>query len=571
MYKRIAFFLFLIAIFFFSVKAQAHAFTLNDDPQYIVMNFSTINELNWAANENEWQTKIKPQVLEQIDELKKALPTGTKNRQLAWSTLQEYMNTPMDQPSADSYYGIKVRRILDVAEEENLPVFLPLNGFQWWDQLPELYNWWDADGTHTPDVFFKRLSAKTPDFKERFIKGYDPQNIWNVEWQDFSTPMNLNWRNWGGGGFRLAPPPNIDKNHQSKLSYREVQAARLQVILHEIAQRINRWQQTGKEHLFAGITIGTEVSLSASVTPKDEFTPYGYRAAQDEICGGSCSAEVKISGARLEAARQTAIASYLNDLTRMAVNAGIPKQKIYTHVWSEAQPGEPRYSPYAPAAFTLYSRAGLSLYGYSDKPFDLHDWKNAVFANGKQAWGAVEYSAPSGTAAWVRALHSVLDSPIVPAKIVTIYNWSENKNTPAIPGIAQVLETEPQQTQACNLPEIIPLTENYSFVPTQLAWKFLGQTPSQQSSLTLHIFHGIQVTNKQQSSDDLSEALRNANSTSAPLPPLDQGVYTWYLESSGCTDADVHNTPQRRFSEPRIMTISKPIKDDSWFPFLNKK
>ncbi len=119
----------------------ANAFTITSDPQYIVMNFSEINELNWAAPEEEWQLIIKPKILDQLYQLKTALPPGTANRKLAWSTLQEYMNTPMDAPSIDSYYVKKIRRILEITEEENLPVFLPLNGFQWWDELPELYNW----------------------------------------------------------------------------------------------------------------------------------------------------------------------------------------------------------------------------------------------------------------------------------------------------------------------------------------------------------------------------------------------------------------------------------------------
>src|SRR5260221_361846 len=190
----------VVAGFVRAPQARALRFTPADDPQYVVMNFSTINELNWAVPEDEWQKTVKPQVLEQINELRAALPQGEQQQgsaqhKLAWSTLMEYMNFPLDKPSENSPYAIKMRRILEISDEENLPIFVPLNGFQWWDQLPELYNWWDSDGTHTDPKFFARQKNPT-DFKQRFIAGYDPGNIWNVEWQDWQTPMKLNYRNW---------------------------------------------------------------------------------------------------------------------------------------------------------------------------------------------------------------------------------------------------------------------------------------------------------------------------------------------------------------------------------------
>src|SRR3989344_2161723 len=252
--KRFLFSVFVCFVALFFTRTQVHAFQLTTDPQYVVMNFSEINELNWAAPEDEWQTKIKPIILKQLDEFQRALPRGTTQRKLAWSTLEEYMNTPMDTPSQASVYAIKMRRILDIAEETNLPVFVPLNGFQWWDELPELYNWWDPDGSNTDPKFFSRQD-NPEDFKRRFIAGYNPDNKWNVEWQDAQTPMKLNYRNWGGGGFRLAPPPNLVGNPKVEKSYRSVQEQRLRAITSEIAKKYKEWKSEGKEHLFIGLSI----------------------------------------------------------------------------------------------------------------------------------------------------------------------------------------------------------------------------------------------------------------------------------------------------------------------------
>ena len=555
--------------FFFSAQPSA-AFTISSDPQYVVMNFSTINEFNWAAPETEWQQKIKPQVLEQLHELTQALPPGTSQRQLAWSTLQEYMNTPLDTPSESSVYAVKMKRILEVAEEVNLPVFLPLNGFQWWDELPELYNWWDPDGTHTPAVFFDR--QKTADFKQRFISGYNPNNQWNVEWQSFTQPMNLNWRNWGGGGFRLAPPPNLVEDYRAPISYREVQAERYKVLLQVLAQKLAEWEKTGKSYLFAGLTIGTEVSLNASVTAKDEFQPYGYRGVADELCPlneATCGAQLKLTTAQMENTRSEVVSEYLNDLARTAVNLGIPKQRIYTHVWSEALDNDPRHSDYATAAWNLYSRPGISLYGFADKPFALPDWQKMIAEHGFGTWGAVEYSVPKdNVASGVKALQAVLDSPIDLAKVVTLYNWSEHKDTPAIGALQQILSEKLVQTQ-CTVPEVLPVTPNYAVNPKELAWKILGdrldprlrgddnekpEDDTKRFTAKLHLRAGItepapvdqqnQTNAEVPSNTEVITAVNNQYQINVPALP--EGVYTWYIEVDGCTN-------HQQFSQPQIM------------------
>jgi len=116
-------------------------------PSYLIMNFSTMNELNWNAPESEWQSEIKPKVVNELQDMISKLSRGNTQTKLGWSTLNEYMNIPADTPSTTSAYVVKIKRIFEISEELELPVFIPLNGFQWWDEQPELYNWWDNDGT----------------------------------------------------------------------------------------------------------------------------------------------------------------------------------------------------------------------------------------------------------------------------------------------------------------------------------------------------------------------------------------------------------------------------------------
>jgi hypothetical protein len=65
---------------------------------------------------------------------------------------------------------------LNVSVQMNVPVALCLDGNVWLGPQPDLWNW---------------FSPSTP--------GYDPQNVMNVEWTDWS-PQNataIAWRDWG--------------------------------------------------------------------------------------------------------------------------------------------------------------------------------------------------------------------------------------------------------------------------------------------------------------------------------------------------------------------------------------
>lgn len=505
------------------------------------MNFSHINDLDWAAPEDQWNSQIKPQIIHQIDQMKAVVPLGTPERKLAWSTLEEYMNFPLDTPSENSPYVIKVRRIIEVTKEENLPVFIPLNGFQWWDQLPELYNWWDNDGTHTPQAFFAR--QKTPDFKERFIKGYNPDNKWNVEWQNYQTPMQVNNRNWGGGGFYVAPPPNLVNHTKTKLTYRSVLDGRFIAIVTEINKQVQELQKEGKQDLFAGMSIGTEVSLNASVTP-DSFLPYGFRGIQDTLCPQdkpTCGVTYALMPTQVQEARETVVKDYLTDLAKIAVSQGIPKQRVYTHVWGETKEGQPDFVDYAAAAVNNYSRPGMSFYGFANDPLSLPVWKSALETNGSPSWGGVEYSAGVDGSAWQHGLTNTFTNTINPGKIIVIYNWDEQKNTASIPVISQFLQSTAFST-ACQLPEILVQGGKSFYDPQTLVWSYLSPHffPNVKKT-TLHI-----AKDGQQFVKDVKQiTLASPEDTRYQLASLAPGIYDWYVEIDGCDNKKQTSVPQR--------------------------
>ncbi len=534
---------------------------------HIVLNFASINELDWSVEEETWKLEVKPKVVAAITSMRSTILNTPSLEQrssatLSWSTLMEYMNTPMDTPSSDSVYAIKMRRILEIAEEQNFPVFVPLNGFQWWDNLPELYNWWDSDGTKTDPKFFSR--QKNPeDFKRRFIAGYNPDNKWNVEWQNWTTPMTLNIRNWGGGGFRIAPPPNLLNNPLRSTTYRDIQGQRLAVIVEEIAKKREEWEAQGKEDLFVGLSIGTEVSLNASVTPADEFKPYGYRGIQDYSCPvgqPTCGERAACSGFTdtaecLLTTRTKVVAQYLEENARNITKLGIEKSKIYTHVWSEALAGEPRYTNYAAGAYNFYSQPGMSFYGYAKNPLSHPDFSRMIAWNGNPIWGAIEYSAGFETKDWISGLQSSLFNATASAALSVIYNW-DGLPPAAIPAIQTVLRSQ-EPVDRCTMSEPKAVGMRLVHNPSALQWEVSDKAEQQR----IVVYEGFVASpsKKPIHSIDLSPT-----DTQVSFPTtLNPGTYTWMVQNIGCDGRK--NTS----SQPQTITIPVKVAADT-SPFWAK-
>lgn len=571
-------------ILFQPVVIQAS--TITEDPQYVVVNFSDkFYFADWGANEDDWQAKVKPDLLKDIVEMKSTLGTGTNQRKLAWSTLLEYTDFPMDTPSDQSRYVIQAKRIMELAEAADLPVYMPLNGFQWWNAVPELWNYWDSDGDQTPgcenDNYSKIVGhagsepiysckfpkLRDPEYRKKFISGYNPDNKWNVEWQDWEMPMNLNWRNWGGGGMQLAPPPNLLDNSRVEMSYKDFQTARYEEIIKVISDQYSKWLSEGKGYLLAGMTIGTEVSLNASVTKQDEFIPYGYRGIQDLICPEdqpNCGDDQKLSEERIHELRQKVVNKYLTDLSYRAVKAGLPKQRIYTHVWSEAKQGEPRYENYFEASLNYYARPTLSLYGYARDPKSLPLLSEALKKNGQPVWGASEFSTDKDAVSWQKAMEKTLGDSQNPAQIIDIYNWKEHKDTAAVGEIRAALGEKVKNSKI--LSEITP-TQNQSealIYPSKIEWQLYPEQ-DQASEEQVLIYKTRQII-LNMDDQPVQKIILNVNDRSWDSSKLSPGFYQLVIERSVNRDGQNYVTK----SLPMRIYVPLPLSVDTT-PWLVKQ
>ncbi|MFW5703880.1 MAG: hypothetical protein ACOCXQ_03510 [Patescibacteria group bacterium] len=553
---------------------QATSFTISSDPQYLIVNLADPKErYDWNVSQDTWNQTVRPVIIEELNQLKSDLGTGTDKRRLAWSIIVTYNEFPLDTPSMNSPYVTYVERILDIAESEDMPVFIPLNGYQWWNQLPELYNYWDPDGMQTPgctnDNFancpFPELQDE--DFRQRFIAGFNPDNRYNVEWQSWEEPLPLNTRDWGGGPFQHAPNPNLVDHPHTELSFVDVQRARTAVIIRTIVDRVSKWEEAGKGHLFAGVSIGTEISLNATINPDDPFIPYGYRGIQDISCPTeepTCLQDNVFSREELNRLRQQIVSEYLLDLSYRAVRSGLPKQRIYTHVWSEVQPDDTeRYVDYFGAAINHYSRPGMSNYVHTTIPFSLKSLDEGLASYGEPYWGVPEFSAADDS--WEKALTRTMANDRNPAQIINIYNKREIWDGPAVPAIRNFLATE-HLTESCRLDPIIIENRQRLDNPNQLSWKRIktNLTDTQKNKTeeqTVVELYRYYIPGKDDSPDYQKEVNSNATSMKLPLTDLDPGLYHWIVRTAGCDgEAEVTSTPG-------MLVVSNHNKLNPWEKF----
>lgn len=242
--------------------------------------------------------------------------------------------------------------------------------------------------------------------------------------------------------------------------------------------------------------------------------------------------------------------NYLQDLSRLAIKKGLPKQRVYTHVWGETDPSDAKAINYAGAAFNLYSRPGMSFYGFAQKPL-LHPlWRQALANSGPDFWGAVEYSTDKDYQSWMTGLSSVFNSE-VPAKVLVVYNWREHRQTPAVTAMADFLRQAPVTT-GCRLADIYPQADYISYNPADLNWQFSSVEESAlPEKIFLHLVRGIKA-NRDDDKVKIIELQPQTVKVAIPrdIPP---GVYSWYLEAIGCQEK------KKLFSEPRVVTISAVV------------
>lgn len=317
-----------------------------------------------------------------------------------------------------------LRKFLSLSRQTDIPVLIKLDGEQWWQGRPDLWNWWDVS-----------------------IPGYDPENRMNVEWTgwDPNNAVKIAWRNWGRQ-IRVLPPPNLMSPRYRKACHEQM-AVLIPIILD--------WYKTlpqSQKHLFIGINVGWESSIGVnSFYYPNGNTLLDKPSHQDPVSGINAEevltrgvaqigfAAVKTGGFRSEGKiteedLYRVVAYHLEDLSRTAAELGVPREKLFTHGagWKD---GERIYD----AAVNTYSCPGWSFYKYAANPLDDLAVQRGLRKSDAPYWAAVEWMlSPFQASAWKTAIEDAIDSDR--CKFICIYNWeSLRSSAPAKEAIRQVL------------------------------------------------------------------------------------------------------------------------------------
>jgi hypothetical protein len=305
-----------------------------------------------------------------------------------------------------------LHRFLGLSEETGVPVLITLDGQNWWQARPDLWNWWDP---------------KSP--------GYNPSNVFNVEWSGWSPAqaVKICWRNWGSQ-HRVVPAPNIASPR--------VLAAHL-AGLRALVPIITEWQRrlpTSRKWLFGGVKLGWEAGIGYNAYYYPDGNRYFEQWPQDQshdptnslvpARGLSCgvaqlgyaavtSAGIKDRGeiTREDIARVTQ--GYLEVLCRAAHELGLPSEFVFTHQGGTAEPWE-QHLPFWPA-FNDWSCPGWSFYGLDPRAAGPLDTQ--MIAAGRQRWAACEWWWGGSTAAeWADHFQRTLS--FRDCRFICVYNWN---------------------------------------------------------------------------------------------------------------------------------------------------
>jgi hypothetical protein len=321
--------------------------------------------------------------------------------------------------------GKHIRQFLAMAEEFDIPVLVQLDGEQWWQARPDLWNWWDSTRP-----------------------GYNPANAYNVEWCGWGAgnALKIAWRNWGKQ-IRVLPPPNLMSARYRSACHDEMIAL--------VPEVLNWWKSLppSRKHLFFGMKLGWESSIGVNAfyypdgnrllghadssdphievkgesVPDRGFETIGYAAVS--------TAGIADSGSIKEEYLARVAYMHMEDLCALASELGVPREKLFTHGagWKDE---EVLYD----AAVNRYSCPGWSFYRYAYNPFLDKGARRAWNKSTAPWWAAVEWMLLDSTStdSWVTGITNTLSDHA--CRYMCVYNWEGIMNTPgAVEAIRRVL------------------------------------------------------------------------------------------------------------------------------------
>ena len=323
----------------------------------------------------------------------------------------------------------EVTQFLALAEKYNMPILIQLDGEQFWEGRPDLWNWWDPTQP-----------------------GYNPENRNNVEWSGWGPEhaLKIAWRNWGRQ-VRVLPPPNLMSRKYRKACHEE-----MRIYIPLILQWWKKLPQE-KKRLLVGIKFGWESAIGVSsyhypngnslleqpaendpvtgidtdILPGRGVSAIGYAAVK--------TAKLALSGDLTEKHQVKIVSRHLNDLCALAAKLGVPREKLFTHCggWKDQ---ELLYD----AALNNYSCPGWSCYKHALDPANDKGVQRVVNKSDAPYWAVTEWFImwQADTETWETAIRNNLADP--KCRYLCIYNWcccGLTNNTAGLDAIRRVLET----------------------------------------------------------------------------------------------------------------------------------
>jgi hypothetical protein len=310
----------------------------------------------------------------------------------------------------------RLKKFLSLSVQYNVPIVIQLDGEQWWEARPDLWNWWDAN-----------------------MPGYDQENRKNVEWTGWvpDSAVKIGWRNWGRQ-IRVLPMPNLMSPVYRDACHKEMD--RLVPIIADWWTALPE----GKKDLLAAVKVGWESAIGVNNwyypngnalldQPESGDPQYGLKPGilpdrGVEAIGYAATKTLGLadSGPLKEAYLTEVVRRHLEDLSKHVADGGVPRERIFTHCggWSA---GESLYS----AAVNKYSCPGWSFYQYASDPAQDTTAMQALAKSDAPCWAAVEWLLQGERSAqeWEAAIrHTLADHH---ARFMNIYNWSGIKGIPA--------------------------------------------------------------------------------------------------------------------------------------------
>lgn len=275
----------------------------------------------------------------------------------------------------------ELRNHLSQAETYEIPILVELDPITFWDNVPEIWNWFDPSKP-----------------------GYDPDNRENVEWYGWSSDyaVKIGWLNWGSQ-IRLAPMANLFSP-----KYQEAALDRMNQLMSIVAEWYKKLPGN-KKYLLVGIKIMGELLYGGNnwyypngndYYGKDESEDPTYGLNSSKSCDPHWGvqqigyAALKYSGIKTSGtvtaddicAMERKWVEWLSDFCD---DYGFPRSMLFAHSggWYDhlASCINPRVCP------------SWSCYGYDARdPFNNSIIKNLVENSDAPYWGISEWASSVG-------------------------------------------------------------------------------------------------------------------------------------------------------------------------------